>query len=184
MLWISKIEILSSDPLVVYFHDLLSKDTIRKIVEEANPRLEVPRTVSSKDRTIKSTSSKRSGKVAFISHQGHLKVSVLYWYCPRNVLTSNEVWCARYYWFRSTVRPRLVSFFMKEKNSLNVDFGSNLDLEWTYWTYFEHLPTYYWILITSLIRAIFLPILRTKRGHSYCILYKFNRLFLPAPRKI
>ena len=91
MLWISKIEILSSDPLVVYFHDLLSKDTIRQIVEEANPRLEVPRTVSSKDRTIKSTSSKRSGKVAFISHQGHLKVSVLYWYCPRNILTSSEV---------------------------------------------------------------------------------------------
>ena len=90
MLWISKIEILSSDPLVVYFHDLLSKDTIRQIVEEANPRLEVPRTVSSKDRTIKSTSSKRSGKVAFISHQGHLKVSVLYRYCP---LTSLAVKC-------------------------------------------------------------------------------------------
>ena len=76
MLWISKIEVLSSDPLVVYFHDLLSEHTIRQIVEEANPRLEVPRTVSSNDRTVKSSSSKRSGKVAFISHQGHLKVSV------------------------------------------------------------------------------------------------------------
>ena len=91
MLWISKIEILSSDPLVVYFHDLLSKHTIRQIVEDANPHLEVPRTVSSKDRTIKSTSSKRSGKVAFISHQGHLKVSVLLYVYMMNTTSIFEL---------------------------------------------------------------------------------------------
>ena len=77
-LFISKVEVLSINPLVIYFHDVLSDEAVSQVIQDATPNLEVPKTVSPKDRSVKSASSNRSGKVAFVSDQGHTKVSKKY----------------------------------------------------------------------------------------------------------
>ena len=65
---------LSGNPLVVYFHDVLSDEAMNKFIKEASPYLEAPRTFVPKDKSVKSSSSGRSGKVAFVSSKGHSMV--------------------------------------------------------------------------------------------------------------
>ncbi len=65
---LTKLEILSaSEPLVVIFHDILSEARMTRLREAARDGLEPPKTVSASTGSIRSTSSRRSGKVAFLS---------------------------------------------------------------------------------------------------------------------
>ena len=63
----NKVEVLHHRPLVVLFHQLLSPEAASRLRKAAKPHLEAPRTVSSKSGKISSVSSKRSGKVAFLT---------------------------------------------------------------------------------------------------------------------
>lgn len=65
----SRIEILGSDPLVAIFHGLISSKIAKNLRSVALKDLDVPRTVSAKTLDVKSASSTRSGKVAFLEDQ-------------------------------------------------------------------------------------------------------------------
>ena len=66
---LTKVEILSSRPLVVLFHQLISLTQATDIKAEAASQLEAPKTVSAKSGVIDSASKKRSGKVAFLNDE-------------------------------------------------------------------------------------------------------------------
>ena len=66
-LW-SKVEVLSLDPLVVLFHDVVSETLGRQIRRQALSQLEPPKTVSFKSGQVYSKSSTRAGKVAFFQN--------------------------------------------------------------------------------------------------------------------
>jgi hypothetical protein len=68
---ISRLEILSVRPLVVFFHDVLTDQDVDQIRQLAEPDLEAPKTVSARSGSVKSSATKRSGKVAFIT--GHFE---------------------------------------------------------------------------------------------------------------
>ena len=61
-----KIEILSRDPVIVLFHDVVSQSLGHQIQTESLAQLEAPKTWSSKSGDVCSKSSTRSGKVAFL----------------------------------------------------------------------------------------------------------------------
>ena len=57
-----KVEVLSSLPLVVIFHQILNSVWSNVIKNAAKPDLEAPKTVSTHSGTIKSAAEKRAGK--------------------------------------------------------------------------------------------------------------------------
>ena len=62
----SKVELLSLQPLVALFHDIVSESDIEVLISAVQSDLEIPRTVSAQSGQIKSDVQKRTGKVAFV----------------------------------------------------------------------------------------------------------------------
>ena len=62
----SKVELLSLQPLVALFHDIVSDSDIEVLISAVQSDLEIPRTVSAQSGQIKSDVQKRTGKVAFV----------------------------------------------------------------------------------------------------------------------
>ena len=62
----AKVELLSLQPLVALFHDIVSKSDVEVLIQAVQSDLEIPRTVSAQSGQIKSDVQKRTGKVAFV----------------------------------------------------------------------------------------------------------------------